>query len=132
MNAYYAWFSQYDNNSETWGLFTKLDLRHFNSGPVTDRRFGEINQNFRGLSNKLARAENRLNAGIAGVAAVSAIPYVAEGRFSWGQGPGNYQNGNAMAAGMQMKSSANTRMRLNVSWDSQHNTSTGIGLAGSW
>jgi|AGFS01.1.fsa_nt_gi FAD/FMN-containing dehydrogenases len=34
MNAYYAWFSRYDNNSETWGLFTKLDLRHFNSGPV--------------------------------------------------------------------------------------------------
>ncbi|WHW34160.1 hypothetical protein P1831_22845 (plasmid) [Salmonella enterica subsp. enterica serovar Paratyphi B] len=60
------------------------------------------------LNNKIERAEKRLNAGIAGVAAMSSIPYVAENNFSYGIGLGNYQNGNAIAAGIQYKMSVNT------------------------
>lgn len=134
-NAAVSASNRYTDNryqqSLTWAQRVATQAEH-NANAYTDRRFREINQNFRDLSNKLAHAEKRLNAGIAGAAAISAIPYVAEGRFSWGLGLGNYQNGNAMAAGIQLKSSVNTRVRLNVSWDSQHNTATGIGLAGSW
>ncbi|ENK9976281.1 TPA: YadA-like family protein [Escherichia coli] len=87
---------------------------------------------FRNLSNKIERAEKRLNAGIAGVTAISSIPYVAENSFSYGIGVGNYQNANAVAAGIQYKTSRNTNIRLNISWDSSHNTAIGAGVAGGW
>ncbi|WP_097301701.1 YadA-like family protein [Escherichia coli] len=87
---------------------------------------------FRNLSNKIERAEKRLNAGIAGVTAISSIPYVAENSFSYGIGVGNYQNANAVAAGVQYKTSRNTNIRLNISWDSSHNTAIGAGVAGGW
>ncbi len=87
---------------------------------------------FRQLGSKIDRAEKRLNAGIAGVTAIASIPYVAENNFSYGIGLGNYQNGNAAAAGIQYKTSPNTNVRLNVSWDSSHNSALGIGIAGGW
>ncbi len=87
---------------------------------------------FRNLNNKIERAEKRLNAGIAGVTAISSIPYVAENSFSYGIGVGNYQNANAVAAGIQYKTSRNTNIRLNISWDSSHNTAIGAGVAGGW
>ncbi|WP_097448818.1 YadA-like family protein [Escherichia coli] len=87
---------------------------------------------FRNLSNKIERAEKRLNAGIAGVTAISSIPYVAENSFSYGIGVGNYQNANAVAAGIQYKTSRNTNIRLNISRDSSHNTAIGAGVAGGW
>ena len=87
---------------------------------------------FRNLSNKIERAEKRLNAGIAGVTAISSIPYVAENSFSYGIGVGNYQNATAVAAGIQYKTSRNTNIRLNISWDSSHNTAIGAGVAGGW
>ncbi|WP_446443419.1 YadA-like family protein [Pseudocitrobacter faecalis] len=70
--------------------------------------------------------ENKLNAGVAGVTAIASIPYVAENNFSYGVGLGNYQNGNALAAGMQYKTSTN--VRLNVSGDSSSNSALGVGF----
>jgi hypothetical protein len=35
LRAYYGWFANNQSNEETWGLATKLELRHFNSGPHT-------------------------------------------------------------------------------------------------
>ncbi|EGI1203849.1 YadA-like family protein [Escherichia coli O8:H7] len=87
---------------------------------------------FRNLNNKIERAEKRLNAGIAGVTAISSIPYVAENSFSYGIGVGNYQNANAVAAGIQYKTSRNANIRLNISWDSSHNTAIGAGVACGW
>ncbi|HFP5127352.1 TPA: YadA-like family protein, partial [Escherichia coli] len=102
----------------------------------TRRALSEANRytdnKFRNLSNKIERAEKRLNAGIAGVTAISSIPYVAENSFSYGIGVGNYQNANAVAAGIQYKTSRNTNIRLNISWDSSHNTAIGAGVAGGW
>ncbi|EPE8329227.1 YadA-like family protein [Escherichia coli] len=102
----------------------------------TRRALSEANRytdnKFRNLSNKIERAEKRLNAGIAGVTAISSIPYVAENSFSYGIGVGNYQNTNAVAAGIQYKTSRNTNIRLNISWDSSHNTAIGAGVAGGW
>ncbi|HFN6519557.1 TPA: YadA-like family protein [Escherichia coli] len=102
----------------------------------TRRALSEANRytdnKFRNLSNKIERAEKRLNAGIAGVTAISSIPYVAENSFSYGIGVGNYQNANAVATGIQYKTSRNTNIRLNISWDSSHNTAIGAGFAGGW
>ncbi|HGB5201301.1 TPA: YadA-like family protein [Salmonella enterica subsp. diarizonae serovar 61:r:-] len=95
------------------------------SNAYTDNRFGELRKN-------LEHTEKRLNAGIAGVTALSSIPYVEGNRFSYGIGAGNYQNGNAVAAGVQFRVSPSTNVRLNISWDSAGNNATGVGIAGGW
>ncbi|WP_370546399.1 YadA-like family protein [Edwardsiella tarda] len=81
---------------------------------------------------KINHTESRLNAGIAGVTAISSIPYVHGNTFSYGVGIGNYRNGNAAALGMQYKITNNINARLNASWDSAHNTALGFGLAAGW
>ncbi|WP_077999638.1 YadA C-terminal domain-containing protein [Edwardsiella tarda] len=81
---------------------------------------------------KINHSESRLNAGIAGVTAISSIPYVHGNTFSYGVGIGNYRNGNAAALGMQYKVTSNLNARLNASWDSAHNTAVGFGLAAGW
>ncbi|EAS2278461.1 hypothetical protein BZH87_21130 [Salmonella enterica] len=91
----------------------------------TDSKFGQLNT-------KIEQAEKRFNAGIAGVTAIASIPYVAENTFSYGLAVGNYRNGNALAGGVQYKTSPNTNVRLNVSWDSSGNAALGAGLAGGW
>ncbi|HDC1927055.1 TPA: YadA-like family protein, partial [Salmonella enterica] len=107
-----------------------------NANNYTDNRFNQLHNStslrFKQLDEKINRTEKRLSAGVAGVAAISSIPYVAENSFSYGIGIGNYQNGNALAAGIQYKTSPNTNVRLNVSWDSSNNTVLGAGLAGGW
>ncbi|ENZ2229818.1 YadA-like family protein [Salmonella enterica] len=45
---------------------------------------------------------------------------------------GNYRNGNALAGGVQYKTSPNANVRLNVSWDSSGNAAMGAGLSGGW
>ncbi|ECO0852929.1 hypothetical protein AA073_27095, partial [Salmonella enterica subsp. enterica serovar Newport] len=95
------------------------------SNAYTDNRFGELRKS-------LEHTEKRLNAGIAGVTALSSIPYAAGNNFSYGIGAGNYQNGNAVAAGVQFRVSQSTNVRLNISWDSAGNNATGVGIAGGW
>lgn len=95
------------------------------SNAYTDNRFGELRKN-------LQHTEKRLNAGIAGVAALSSIPYAAGNKFSYGIGAANYQNGNAVATGVQFRVSPSTSVRLNISWDSAGNNATGVGIAGGW
>ncbi|ECK2143573.1 hypothetical protein FQW43_28500, partial [Salmonella enterica subsp. enterica serovar Enteritidis] len=91
----------------------------------TDNRFGELRKS-------LKHTEKRLNAGIAGVTALSSIPYAAGNKFSYGIGAGNYRDGNAVAAGVQFRVSQSTNVRLNISWDSAGNNATGVGIAGGW
>ncbi|EJS3010522.1 YadA-like family protein [Salmonella enterica] len=95
------------------------------SNAYTDNRFGELRKN-------LEHTEKRLNAGIAGVTALSSIPYVEGNKFSYGIGAGTYQNGNAVAAGVQFRVSPSTNVRLNMSWDSAGNNAAGMGIAGGW
>ncbi|MGR7122076.1 YadA-like family protein [Klebsiella aerogenes] len=108
------------------------DQAEHNANDYTDWKFSQLNRRDNELNNKIERAEKRLNAGIAGVTAIASIPYVAEDTFSWGVGLGNYENGNAMAAGVQYKTSLNTNVRLNLSLDSQHNMAAGVGFADGW
>ncbi|WZX60348.1 YadA C-terminal domain-containing protein [Salmonella enterica subsp. diarizonae serovar 58:r:z53] len=95
------------------------------SNAYTDNRFGELRKS-------LEHTEKRLNAGIAGVTALSSIPYAAGNNFSYGIGAGNYQNGNAVAAGVQFRVSPSANVRVNISWDSAGNNATGVGIAGGW
>ncbi|OSL40625.1 hypothetical protein EAQG_05024 [Escherichia coli TA464] len=44
----------------------------------------------------------------------------------------NYQNANAVVATIQYKTSRNTNIRLNISWESSHNTAIGAGVTGDW
>ncbi|ECZ5471007.1 hypothetical protein AI17_004241 [Salmonella enterica subsp. enterica serovar Oslo] len=95
------------------------------SQSYTNKRFGELKQ-------RLDKTERRLNAGIAGVTALASIPYVPGSTFSYGIGGGNYRDGNALAAGVQFRTSASTSVRVNVSWDSAGNSAAGVGFAGGW
>ncbi|CDG48706.1 YadA-like C-terminal region family protein [Serratia symbiotica SCt-VLC] len=91
----------------------------------------QINK-FSQLNMRIERAEKRLHAGIAGIAAIASISYVASNRFSYGVAVGNYQNANALAGGIQYKTSPNTTIRLNVSLDSSHNAALAVGVGGGW
>lgn len=101
------------------------DSRFSSAISYTDDKFGQ-------LDNKINQTEKKLNAGIAGVTAISSIPYVSENTFSYGMGVGNYQNGNAIAAGVQLKTIYNSNIRVNISWDSSSNTALGVGISGGW
>lgn len=68
------------------------------------------------LDNKISQVEKRANAGIAGVTAISSIPYVNSERFSFGMAMGHYcRDAQAIATGVQYKPTANTNVRLNAS-----------------
>ncbi|MBX6957633.1 hypothetical protein EX227_21315 [Providencia rettgeri] len=112
------------------------DTAELNANYYTDTKFRELrdssNKQFKQLGEKIERAEKRLNAGIAGVTAISSIPYANDSTFSYGIGLGNYQNGNAIAGGVQFKTSPNTRIRFNVSLDSENNNAIGVGIASGW
>ncbi|WP_158782795.1 YadA-like family protein [Pantoea sp. BAV 3049] len=112
------------------------DLKYQQSTAYTDASIynldNKYNARFSDLKKQIGKVERKLNAGIAGVTAIASIPYVAEDNFSYGIGLGNYQNGNAAAAGVQYKTSLNTNVRVNVSWDSSHNNALGVGFAGGW
>lgn len=102
----------------------------------TDSKVSELrdstNSRFSQIDKRIGRVERKLNAAVAGVIAIASIPYVTEKTFSWGIGAGNYQNGNAMAAGISYKMSPGTNIRMNMSWDSSSNSAVGLGMAGGW
>jgi len=101
----------------------------------TDKKISELNNNhqqIKNLSKKIDRVNKKLNAGIAGVTAIASIPYLNNSNFSYGMGGGTYSNGQAMAAGMQVRMTENTAARINMSWDSSRNSSVGVGFAGGW
>lgn len=95
----------------------------------TDKRFNQVDQ-------RMDKLDKRVNAGLAGVTAISSIPYVTCDNgcntYSFGMGAGNYKNGNAVAAGLQVKTSANTNFRANLSLDSENNSAVGAGFAVGW
>ncbi|WP_241609437.1 YadA C-terminal domain-containing protein, partial [Rosenbergiella australiborealis] len=102
----------------------------------TDKQIEKLNiqgdEKIRKLSNKIDQANKKLNAGIAGVTAIASIPYLNNNRFSYGMGGGTYSNGQAVAAGAQVHMTQNTAARVNISWDSSHNSAVGVGFAAGW
>ncbi|EOV8878186.1 YadA family autotransporter adhesin [Providencia stuartii] len=108
---------------ETFGQVTHTVLD--NARQYTDQRFSQ-------LDNKISQVEKRANAGIAGVTAISSIPYVNSERFSFGMAMGHYRDAQAIATGVQYKPTANTNVRLNASWNNGGDTSIGAGFAVGW
>ncbi|WP_433990911.1 YadA-like family protein (plasmid) [Erwinia aphidicola] len=88
--------------------------------------------NFNKVNSRIDKLNNKMNAAIASSAAIASIPYVAEDSFSLGIGTGNYSNGNALAAGVQYKTSINSNVRVNFSWDSTGQITSGAGIAVGW
>ncbi|HCK1903834.1 TPA: YadA-like family protein [Proteus mirabilis] len=89
-------------------------------------------QRFSQMNKKIDRVEKRANAGIAGVTAISSIPYVNNERFSFGMGVGHYRDAQAIAAGVQYKVSQNANIRVNTSWNNGGDTNLGAGFAIGW
>ncbi|MEJ1268933.1 YadA-like family protein (plasmid) [Pantoea allii] len=106
------------------------------SKSYTDESFGNYwkksEDNFSKVNSRIDRLNNKMNAAIASSVAISSIPYVAEDTFSLGIGAGNYSNGNALAAGAQYKTSINSNVRVNFSWDSTGQITSGAGIAVGW
>lgn len=97
-----------------------------------DQQFQKIKTQFTKNEQRIDAFEKRVNAGLAGVTAISSIPYVSADNFSFGIGFGNYKNGNAIAAGAQYKPFENTNIRINTSLDNDNNSVVGAGLAIGW
>ncbi|KMK87274.1 hypothetical protein KCQ_05676, partial [Pectobacterium atrosepticum ICMP 1526] len=119
-------------NSYTDWAFSRVSSGSSTKIIEMDNRINNVDNRVNSLESRIDKNQKKLNAGIAGVTAIASIPYVAENNFSYGVGLGNYQNGNAMAAGVQYKTSLNTNVRMNVSWDSSRNTAMGVGFSGGW
>lgn len=107
----------------TLGKRIDKTLNHFQQ--KNEQRFLQIN-------NKIDRLEKRVNAGIAGVTAISSIPYVNNERFSFGMGVGHYRDAQAIAAGIQYKVNQNSNIRFNTSWNNGGDTNLGAGFAIGW
>ncbi len=87
---------------------------------------------FQAVNKRIDKLGNRLNAAMASSAAIASIPYVAEDTFSLGVGAGNYSNGNAVAVGVQYKTSTNSNVRANFAKDSTGRFTSGAGFALGW
>ncbi|MBD2782685.1 YadA-like family protein [Xenorhabdus sp. 42] len=92
----------------------------------------EMYQGFNKLDNKINRVGKRANAGIAGVAAMTNIPYSNTDRFSVGVGLGKYHDGSAVAVGAQAKLTENVNIRASTSWNNDEGAVMGAGVAIGW
>ncbi|EHF3470667.1 TPA: YadA-like family protein [Proteus mirabilis] len=106
-------------------LDSTIDKTLNNFQQNTEQRFSQMN-------NKINRVEKRANSGIAGVTAISSIPYVNKEHFSFGMGVGHYRDAQAIAAGVQYKVEQNTNVRVNASWNNGGDTNLGAGFAVGW
>ncbi|EGT3611510.1 hypothetical protein FAP59_18155 [Morganella morganii] len=95
------------------------------SNNYTDRRFGE-------LKKEIDKNRKQASAGIAGVTAISSIPYVSGERFSFGMALGNYMDSQAIAAGIQYKPWPSTNVRFNASVNDGGDSNAGVGIAIGW
>ena len=106
------------------------------SKAYTDTRFnqlsGYVEDRFNQTDAMIDRLDRKISAGIAGVTAIASIPYVTGSTFSYGLGVGGYRSGSALAAGIQIKATQNTNIRLTASWDSSSNSAIGAGIAGGF
>jgi len=94
--------------------------------------FSEMNGAFKNLTKEVDKNKKRADAGIAGAMAMSAIPYVSSQDVSFGMAVSGYQQQGALAAGMTFRTSDNSAIRLNTSWDSQHGSGVAAGFAVGW
>lgn len=102
----------------------------------TDNRVSTLehstNQQFRQLRDEVEKNRKRADAGIAGAMAMTAIPVVEGKTYSFGMAAANYRDEQAIAAGMNFRTSENSAVRLNASWDTQHGSGVAAGMSVGW
>ncbi|EES5964238.1 TPA: autoagglutinating adhesin Saa [Escherichia coli] len=92
----------------------------------------KTNQQFRQLRDQINKNRKRSDAGIAGAMAMTAIPMIDGKQYSFGMAASNYRDEQAIAAGIIFRTSENTVVRLNTSWDTQHGTGVATGMSIGW
>ncbi|EER3127037.1 YadA-like family protein [Escherichia coli] len=102
----------------------------------TDNRVSTLerstNQQFRQLRDEVEKNRKRADAGIAGAMAMTAIPVVEGKTYSFGMAASNYRDEQAIAAGMYFRTTENSAVRLNASWDTQNGSGVAAGMSVGW
>lgn len=118
----------YANSAKNEAINTSTQYTDTKLRQLDKKTTSQVKQN----TQRIDSIEKKINAGIAGVTAISSIPYVTANNFSFGVGIGNYKNGNAVAVGAQYTPYGNTNLRVNTSFDSNNNSVIGAGVAIGW
>ncbi|PHM45125.1 adhesin [Xenorhabdus mauleonii] len=125
-----------DKSEELYKYAKELEANAREFHTSSNKRFSELEtemrQGFNKLDNKINRVGKRANAGIAGVAAMTNIPYSNSDRFSVGVGLGKYHDGSAVAVGAQAKLTENVNFRASTSWNNDEGAVMGAGIAVGW
>ena len=90
------------------------------------------NQKFSELRKVVDENRNRSDAGIAGAMAMTAIAPVPYKDYSFGMAAGGYRDQGAIAAGINIKTSESSLMKVNASWDSQNGGGIAAGFNVGW
>lgn len=111
----------------------KTDIAN-KSSKITDleNSFSGMNHSFRSLAKEVNKNKKRADAGIAGAMAMTAIPHVYSDDFSFGMSMSGYRDQGALAAGVTVKTSEHTAMKVNSSWDTQNGAGVAAGFAWGW
>lgn len=85
------------------------------------------------LNSKVDEVSSDLSMGIAGVAAIAAIPAPQPGnKYSIGLGVGHYNDQNALAAGWNINVTQNVRVKGAVSFFGGNHSTVNMGIGYSW
>ena len=90
------------------------------------------NQKFSELRKVVDENRKRSDAGIAGAMAMTAIAPVPYKDCSFGMAAGGYRDQGAIAAGINIKTSESSLMKVNASWDSQNGGGIAAGFNVGW
>ena len=90
------------------------------------------NQKFSELRKVVDENRKRSDAGIAGAMAMTAIAPVPYKDYSFGMAAGGYRDQGAIAAGINIKTSESSLMKVNASWDSQNGGGIAAGYNVGW
>ncbi|WP_416854365.1 YadA-like family protein [Escherichia coli] len=90
------------------------------------------NQKFSELRKVVDENRKRSDAGIAGAMAMTAIAPVPYKDYSFGMAAGGYRDQGAIAAGINIKTSESSLMKVNASWDSQNGGGIAAGFNAGW
>ncbi|HFU9681328.1 TPA: YadA-like family protein [Escherichia coli] len=90
------------------------------------------NQKFSELRKVVDENRKRSDAGIAGAMAMTAIAPVPYKDYSFGMAAGGYRDQGAIAAGINIKTSESSLMKVNASWDSQNGGGIAAGFNVGW
>ncbi|MDF3916240.1 YadA-like family protein [Escherichia coli] len=90
------------------------------------------NQKFSELRKVVDENRKRSDAGIAGAMAMTAIAPVPYKDYSFGMAAGGYRDQGAIAAGINIKTSESSLMKVNAAWDSQNGGGIAAGFNVGW